>query len=579
MTVLEPPQTAPQNHCGQETPTPTTDSNPTTDLSTPRAVDSRAFKFDNGLSNDEVFGSFAKLAKRLRRRFGLRAGVQEIDPEVVDRLRAEQPRKVVLIERPPRQKAAGSTDFEILLPHYDRTIVSDSTGDRETRRAEELQQRLESMFGAPLADLQIELTVLDDSILARLRFSAELDVDDVERAMKAAAIPVEILRPAGRPSEPVEFDASVFAPNGFEPDRLERELVEGVDVGDEPDGRPAVLQLSGGRADLQAGAIGFEPGDIGYEPGDIGYEPGTYSFHRGILPQPMVQPAEEINAYQQLRWRVAMFPARIRRSVTVAILDTGIDPKTRNTHPLFTGNTDADPWGGSPDAELRRTRRADAVFGHGTHVAGIVAQRAPFAVLNHESIRARAGDGSDSFELARDMPDVERADIFVFSFATAASDEAELPALRQTVDYLLARGKVIVAAAGTEFDLVDPEDRLYPADFSVAPESPGRLICVGAVDREGRDMVGTRRSKAKNAVKTYGVGIASAYPSGRYQWSENGPVLAFNGWARWTGTSMAAPRVAGAIASYYQTRAGVGTAAEAADAVLRRARANGGLVT
>ncbi|MGI9598788.1 MAG: S8 family peptidase [Acidimicrobiales bacterium] len=532
----------------------------------PETFDSQAFKFDNGLTNAEVFGSFARVAGTLKEVFDLKCGVQEIDDKTLDKLRREGPKDLILVERQPPTKATEPVEFELLLPNYDQSIVAEMVDKSPEREPADVQGHLEELLETEITDFELELTAIDNSILARVRFAAELDVGKLTEALGKALIAVEVLRPAGRGVEPVELDDELL--NGEDDDEPGQDL----------DAQPGVMTYSNGKADLQPGAIGFEPGQIGYVPGQIGYVPSGLAFHRGILPQPMVRPTEEINAYQRLRWQVAMFPARIRRPVTVAVLDTGMDLKTRRNHPLFAGNTEADPWGGSPDHELRRRNVVDGVFGHGTHVAGLVAQRAPFAGLNHESIRTRAADGSDTFELARDMPDVEQADIFVFSFATPAADESQLPALRQMVDYLLAKGKVIVAAAGTEFNLVEPEDSLYPADFEIADGVPGRLICVGAVDSAEADMIGTRPRKAQIAVKTYGVGVASAFPAGRFRWTPGGPMLAFDGWARWTGTSMAAPRVAGAIASHYQTIRTIGSVVDAADDIVRWAGERNDLV-
>ncbi|HLY82123.1 MAG TPA: S8 family serine peptidase, partial [Acidimicrobiales bacterium] len=50
-----------------------------------------------------------------------------------------------------------------------------------------------------------------------------------------------------------------------------------------------------------------------------------------------------------------------------------------------------------------------------------------------------------------------------------------------------------------------------------------------------------------------GVDIVSTYQWGYYRPLDGGPLRSFNGGARWSGTSFAAPRVAGAVAARMQS--------------------------
>lgn len=394
-------------------------------------------------------------------------------------------------------------------------VLAEGTGSER----DEFRIGLQNIAG-PDASLEIELTNLDVRIMARARFarrglSTRRFVNQLGELAEAVGVSVEVTSP---PNTSVRF---------------------------------------------KPGSITFQPGSITFQPGSITFQPGSITFQPGtIVPRPIAAPGAEISRVQQVRWDAAMrYPDR-PKPITIAVLDTGIDARAGTAHPLFAGHNAADPLGGSPDLEIEPRRGVvDSVYGHGTHVAGIAALRAPLASINHESVR-RATGVADSFELARDIGDIARADIVVFSFATSAPSEDDVPVLRAVVRELLSQGKVVVAAAGTEFDLAQPGDGLYPADFDedalrdAGPdgELPGRLISVAAVDSTGAPMHGSRDgSGAQNQVSSYGVGIASAFPSGTVQWGSNGPTLSYDGWARWTGTSMAAPRVAGAIAERFQS--------------------------
>ena len=71
-------------------------------------------------------------------------------------------------------------------------------------------------------------------------------------------------------------------------------------------------------------------------------------------------------------------------------------------------------------------------------------------------------------------------------------------------------------------------------------------------------------------VWSYGLGVVSSFPYGTFRWRADGPVLPFDGWAAWSGSSMAAPRVAAAIA-HHAHRTGM-SPREIGDEIQERAR-------
>ncbi len=308
------------------------------------------------------------------------------------------------------------------------------------------------------------------------------------------------------------------------------------------------------------GKISFKPGKISFKPSlvhtrGLGFKPGKISFKPAvILPQPAECNTDDLNKILQRRWRAAMGADSGQQDVTVAVLDTGINRHVLESHPLFAGQSVEDELGATPDLDLEPDgSTVDEYFGHGGLVAGIVAQMAPLARINHEAIRNVAGF-SDSFEVARDLPDIADSRIVVFSFATSAASADDVPVLRRIVRHLMENDVLVVCANGSESDLAEDGHRLYPADFTrgdiFGSDDPGTgcLVSVDAVDRHGTLAPGTRRNAD---VSEPAVGVLSAFPHGHYRFGGAGPILPFCGWARVTGTSFAAPRFAGKIATQY----------------------------
>lgn len=237
----------------------------------------------------------------------------------------------------------------------------------------------------------------------------------------------------------------------------------------------------------------------------------------------------------------------------VAVLDTGVDA----THPLLAGRLlpgwdfvdgDADP------SEVGT--REDVAFGHGTHVAGLVALAAPSArIMPLRVLNARGG--GDAWALAQAMlyavdPDGnpatdDGAHVINLSLAgplrTRLLDSVALLAACQAPDPTIASddlsdagygndrqrcsgfgGAVVVAAAGNDGSR---SVKAYPA-----AEGAYGLIAVAASTTDGK-LAGFSNSGNWIQMAAPGAGITSSVPGG---------------WGTWSGTSMAAPLVAGAAA-------------------------------
>jgi subtilisin family serine protease len=221
---------------------------------------------------------------------------------------------------------------------------------------------------------------------------------------------------------------------------------------------------------------------------------------------------------------------------TVAVLDTG----AQLTHPAlkarFAGvprydfvDDDTDP----SEPTLAKTKKsiAQEVVGHGTHVAGIVELVAPQARIMPLRVLDKEGFGT-TFHIAEAIAyaDVNGADVINLSLGTPRWSIL----MREKVDEAIAHGAVVVAAAGNHGSL-QPQ---YPASNLVPP---------AALDNDGLlSVTSVSPAEKKSDFANYGpwVDIAapgeeilSTYPVSRY--------------AYWSGTSMAAPFVAGEAALIY----------------------------
>jgi hypothetical protein len=311
------------------------------------------------------------------------------------------------------------------------------------------------------------------------------------------------------------------------------------------------------------GSLTFHPGSLTFRPGSLTFHPGSLTFHPATLaaggngdppvdgllflapPKVLPRPAAAPEANE-----AADRPDPASRPIVIGILDTGIDAVTAQGD-LLGDHTWPDTFGGTPDEESRPRGRASDTYGHGTFIAGIIAQRAPLALVNHESVRNRFGQ-TDPYELAADLNDAWPSDIICFSFGVAARDEEEVAILHRVVQYLLDLGKVVVAAAGNISDLVD-KDGNYNADMKFYPAAFKGVISVGACDSRGEPAPFAPVADWVN-VWSYGVEVTSVFPEGTFEWDSGSPdgrsvpVEFPSGWATWSGSSMAAPRVAAAIA-------------------------------
>ncbi len=216
------------------------------------------------------------------------------------------------------------------------------------------------------------------------------------------------------------------------------------------------------------------------------------------------------------------------KGITVAIIDTGVSQVPDLAQTEFVAGYDF----------VNNKVNADDDNGHGTHVAGTVAQStnnnygvagvAYEAKIMPLKVLAASGGGtiSDIAEAIRFAAD-NKADVINMSLGGGGESQV----MKDAIEYAYKKGVVIVAAAGNE----NRDSASYPARYA-------RVISVAAIDAQGE----------KAEFSNYGAGVDISAPgggNGSKIWQEtidpstNLPVI-----AGFQGTSMAAPHVAGVVA-------------------------------
>lgn len=214
-------------------------------------------------------------------------------------------------------------------------------------------------------------------------------------------------------------------------------------------------------------------------------------------------------------------------SVSVAVIDSGVE----YGHPDLAGRVDTVNGWDFVDGDAQ----AQDDFGHGTHIAGIIAANtdnglavagmAPGCTLMPLRALDAAGNGTDtSVAMAIRWAADRGAKVINLSLGSA---ERSL-VMEEACDYAIARGCVVVAASGNSAAQVgwEPGQIQHPAAY--AP-----VVAVGAVDQSGLRASFSEWGSALDLTAP-GVGIVSLYPAG--------------GQATLSGTSMAAAHVSGVAA-------------------------------
>jgi len=235
--------------------------------------------------------------------------------------------------------------------------------------------------------------------------------------------------------------------------------------------------------------------------------------------------------------------------VRVAVIDTGIAEARRGDGWLsgVARVADGSPTGANID--LLDADPADGYLdvsaGHGTFVAGIIAQVAPGAEITAHRALTTSGTATDiqvACALIRAVR--ENAQVVNLSLGTETYFDEPPVALTAALDVVreieTTRGwESVIVAAGGNGGGTSP---VWPAAF-------GRVVSVAGLTSALRPSLWSSRGHWID-VSTVGEGLVSTYVSGRQSPDVVAEPQQFLGdpWARWTGSSFAAPQVAGAIA-------------------------------
>lgn len=234
----------------------------------------------------------------------------------------------------------------------------------------------------------------------------------------------------------------------------------------------------------------------------------------------------------------AITPTNLPTDVIVAVVDTGV----LHTHPDLIDNRFQNGGGNNGFDFVNTDDDPTDDNGHGTHVAGIVGARANNAIgvtgvmgtrVKIMGVKVLAADGSGA--PANIVNGIRyAADQGAHVLNLSLGGQFASTALRDAVAYAVARGTVVVIAAGNSNVLMDAGTNFFsPSGY--AKDIPGS-IAVGSVDA----VTGTR-SSFSNFGPTY-VWIAAP--------GSNGILSTYTGntYTAIQGTSMASPVVAGAAA-------------------------------
>ena len=260
-------------------------------------------------------------------------------------------------------------------------------------------------------------------------------------------------------------------------------------------------------------------------------------------------------------WPAPRAAGPCEREVTIGVSDTGLlqnlDPARYTWLSGVTG--DPDPLG--PPAPSGRPR-IPVYAGHGTFVAGVARCQAPNARVMVNDHFSLSGGGELESVLVTKLDDLvaQGAQVLNLSAGTYTRNNA---APLSFEDFNRRHPDVaLVAAAGN-----DSTDRpFWPAAFDWA-------VGVGALATDQQHRAWFSNHGPWVDVYALGEGMVNAFATGEYAYHEPPKMpatQAFDGMARWDGTSFAAPLVTGLIAE--RMAISNDTVAQAVAAVLKLAR-------
>lgn len=227
-----------------------------------------------------------------------------------------------------------------------------------------------------------------------------------------------------------------------------------------------------------------------------------------------------------------------RKRTVVAVVDTGLDLSEKRFSQHLWRNPKEEMNGQDDDGNgliddlhgwdfVRKTPALTDSHGHGTHVTGLILERAPDVEILPLAYFAASLDGNQAMELSlQALEYAVRANVDIINY----SGGGVVPSEREKAILELAqrKGILVVAAAGNEATNTDLR-HFYPANYGLS-----NILSVGAVSRDGTSLKSSNFGLASVHFAALGERVVSTLPGGRR--------------GEMTGTSQATARVAGLAA-------------------------------
>ncbi len=203
----------------------------------------------------------------------------------------------------------------------------------------------------------------------------------------------------------------------------------------------------------------------------------------------------------------------IRKSVLVAVIDTGIDYNhsfIKNNIEIPRGLASSGNYGMDFSKGTKDKNKPEDMHGHGTHIAGVIKSVIPdvkILPLKYYNPTASDSDNLKSTVLAIEFAIEQNVDIINYSSGGPGASLEELRALKKAEE----KGILIVAAAGNRSSNIDDiKNAYYPASYGLS-----NIITVINHDSDGRLGPSSNFGKTKADISAPGTRIRSTLPGGR----------------------------------------------------------------
>lgn len=214
-----------------------------------------------------------------------------------------------------------------------------------------------------------------------------------------------------------------------------------------------------------------------------------------------------------------------KKKITVAIIDTGIDPH----HPLFANSLSSNY--GFDFSEQKVLKNPMDNHGHGTHVAGIIKTIAPevnLMVLKYYNPKKSGFENLQSTIKSLEYAINQNVDIINYSGGGPEASKEEELLLKKAQE----KGIIVIAAAGNEASNIDgssPSQKYFPANYQLP-----NIIVVNSHDKNKKVVKSSNWGKNSVDIAAPGFRIKSSFPGKKV--------------ALMTGTSQATAFVSGVAA-------------------------------